>query len=70
MHLIGCPKEADPRNETCDCERLSKLRTPIMSIEEITALLRAQAELRSQENDEAGVLLRHADEIEAEVRDL
>ena len=22
IHLIGCPKEADPRNETCDCTRL------------------------------------------------
>lgn len=22
LHLLGCPKEADPRNETCDCARL------------------------------------------------
>lgn len=22
LHLTGCPKEADPRNETCDCARL------------------------------------------------
>lgn len=21
-HVAGCPKEADPRNETCDCEHL------------------------------------------------
>lgn len=20
IHLVGCPREADPRNETCDCE--------------------------------------------------
>ncbi len=23
-HLAGCPKEADDRNETCDCARLRK----------------------------------------------
>jgi hypothetical protein len=22
LHLVGCPKEADPRNETCDCDRI------------------------------------------------
>ena len=21
-HILGCPQEADPRNETCDCARL------------------------------------------------
>jgi len=26
-HLIGCPKEADPRNETCDCFNLRALNT-------------------------------------------
>lgn len=24
-HELGCPKEADPRNETCDCARLRQL---------------------------------------------
>lgn len=22
FHEAGCPKEADPRNETCDCDRI------------------------------------------------
>lgn len=34
LHLLGCPKEADPRNETCDCERL---RDPINPLEYVTA---------------------------------
>ena len=39
----------------------------IMSIEEIAALMRAQGNLRAEENDEAGVLLRFADQLEADV---
>lgn len=42
----------------------------IMSIAEITDLLRTQAALRAQENDEAGILLSAADEIEKWVTDL
>lgn len=42
----------------------------IMSIAEILNLLRTQALLRAQENDEAGILLEAADEIAQRVLDL
>jgi hypothetical protein len=27
-HVVGCPKEADARNETCDCARLRGTSAP------------------------------------------
>jgi hypothetical protein len=42
----------------------------IASIEKIVAYLRAQARMRAEENDEAGILLDHAFKIETEVADL
>lgn len=44
----------------------ANLTSRIMSITEIVALLRAQARLRAQENDAAGILASHADAIERE----
>jgi hypothetical protein len=41
-----------------------------MSIEAIAKLLREQAEFRSQENDEAGILLDLADQLEERVAQL
>jgi hypothetical protein len=42
----------------------------IMGIQEIAALLRKQAELRSPENDEGGILVDLADLLEEEVAEL
>jgi len=39
----------------------------ILDIEEIVELIRAQARLRSEENDEAGILFHHAHRIQVEV---
>lgn len=42
----------------------------IMSIDEIVTLLRAQADMRALENDEAGILEKLADQLKHEVEDL
>ena len=42
----------------------------ILSIEEIVELIREQGRLRSQENDEAGILFHHAHRIQVEVDQL
>ena len=43
---------------------------PIYSIDEIAALLRAQADMRAPENDEGGILQDVADELDRRVREL
>ncbi len=44
--------------------------TCLFSISEITAFLREQARLRSLENDEAGILIQAAEDIQREVKEL
>jgi hypothetical protein len=48
----------------------ANLAKRIMTTTEIVALLRAQAALRAQENDEAGVLADHANAIEREMGEI
>ena len=58
LHLVGCPKEADPRNETCDCARLRGMTEADEVAESILAALPAPPRTYNEAEDIAGRHLR------------